>query len=313
MAHAEGDALCAQPFHAPDAGERAWLVALLIAAARQWRRRRPRRRTSRRATPGSSWPASSRPGHAHERRDAGSLPPRPPPAGARSAAGRARRAAIDRRAWLEDSVQVYQRWRVPIQFASGALDLRIVLDAAGLVAGFFQAPHQARSQDGQAAAAEASSSQVLARAGRPLEGEMEVFGSSLAVKVDLAWRAGPGRVHRHSRAGRHRPAPAVHRLEAPRRLHHPRRAQRAHLRRHDRGGRAGGDFLLGGERFRFRLTRERTRGPPGPGAPASFSYRSEEARFQAPAGELGGTLTLPEGAGPFPPRLLLTAARPGPR
>jgi dienelactone hydrolase len=44
-------------------------------------------------------------------------------------------------AWAEDVVQGYRRLRVPVRFANGTLDFRVVLDEAGAIAGFFLVPH----------------------------------------------------------------------------------------------------------------------------------------------------------------------------
>jgi hypothetical protein len=49
--------------------------------------------------------------------------------------------------WQEDVVQGHRRMRVPVSFASGRADLRIVLDAAGRVAGFTVVPYSPRPED----------------------------------------------------------------------------------------------------------------------------------------------------------------------
>lgn len=53
--------------------------------------------------------------------------------------------AVDRvgEAWLEDTVQGYRRYRVPVFFARATLDLRVVLDGSDRVAGLFTVPHVA--------------------------------------------------------------------------------------------------------------------------------------------------------------------------
>lgn len=47
-------------------------------------------------------------------------------------------------AWLEDRLQGFQRYRVPLRFEKATLDMRVVMDGAGLVAGLFFVPHVER-------------------------------------------------------------------------------------------------------------------------------------------------------------------------
>jgi dienelactone hydrolase len=54
-------------------------------------------------------------------------------------------------AWAEDVVQGFRRFRVPVRFAKGEVDFRVVLDAADRVAGFFLVPHgEPRAADDEA-------------------------------------------------------------------------------------------------------------------------------------------------------------------
>lgn len=48
-------------------------------------------------------------------------------------------------AWHEDDVQGYRRFRVPVVFAKGTLDVRVVMDGDGRVAGLFFVPHVDRA------------------------------------------------------------------------------------------------------------------------------------------------------------------------
>lgn len=43
--------------------------------------------------------------------------------------------------WFEDTVQEYLRYRIPVTFKNQTLDLRVVFDRQGRVAGFFMVPH----------------------------------------------------------------------------------------------------------------------------------------------------------------------------
>lgn len=56
---------------------------------------------------------------------------------------RAKNGALQRigDAWFEDHIQVYDRYRVPLFFENGELDMRLVFDEAGKVAGLFLVPH----------------------------------------------------------------------------------------------------------------------------------------------------------------------------
>jgi hypothetical protein len=89
------------------------------------------------------------------------------------------------------------------------------------------------------------------------------------------------------------------------------------------GGTYEGTFDASGERLTgtfsqatqsFPLSLERTDAPPAPSRPqepeAPFPYAVEEARIDQPDGgfQLAGTLTLPEGAGPFPVAVLVCCA-----
>ena len=76
-----------------------------------------------------------------------------------------------------------------------------------------------------------------------------------------------------------------------------------------------GQWLQGAIRFPLKL--ERTPqvivAPPRPQTPkAPFSYRAEEVSYRNPASglDLAGTLTLPQGQGPFPVALLITGSGP---
>ncbi|MCP4664663.1 MAG: alpha/beta fold hydrolase [bacterium] len=53
-------------------------------------------------------------------------------------------------AWMEDVVQGYRRFRVPIFFAKGTVDFRVVMDGEGKVAGFFIVPHVEAMPDEEA-------------------------------------------------------------------------------------------------------------------------------------------------------------------
>ncbi|MBK6899427.1 MAG: alpha/beta fold hydrolase [bacterium] len=74
-------------------------------------------------------------------------------------------------------------------------------------------------------------------------------------------------------------------------------------------GRLSGDFTQNGMTFPFRLGREAGAAPERPQEPQPpFPYRTEEVTYRNGDVVLAGTLTLPEGPGPFPAAVLLTGS-----
>jgi len=74
-------------------------------------------------------------------------------------------------------------------------------------------------------------------------------------------------------------------------------------------GRLTGDFTQNGMTFPFRLGREAAAAPARPQEPQPpFPYRAEEVTYRNGDVVLAGTLTLPEGTGPFPAAVLLTGS-----
>lgn len=75
------------------------------------------------------------------------------------------------------------------------------------------------------------------------------------------------------------------------------------------GGRITGTFSYRGRPAPFFLGREAMAGPSRPQEPKPpFPYRSEEITCTSGADTLAGTLTIPEGKGPFPAVLLISAS-----
>ena len=72
-----------------------------------------------------------------------------------------------------------------------------------------------------------------------------------------------------------------------------------------------GDFRQSGSASRMSLSRGTVVRPPRPQEPRPpFPYRSEQVRYRSGDVELAGTLTMPEGDGPFTAVLLLTGSGP---
>lgn len=74
-------------------------------------------------------------------------------------------------------------------------------------------------------------------------------------------------------------------------------------------GAISGTFTQGGATFGFQLSRESVKGPARPQEPKPpFPYKIEEVTFQNGTVNLAGTLTLPQGDGPFPAVLLISGS-----
>ncbi|HVS16440.1 MAG TPA: alpha/beta fold hydrolase [Thermoanaerobaculia bacterium] len=74
-------------------------------------------------------------------------------------------------------------------------------------------------------------------------------------------------------------------------------------------GEIRGDFTQGPMTFPFRLGREEVAPPPRPQEPKPpFPYLSEEVSYRNGEVTLAGTLTVPEGEGPFPAAVLVTGS-----
>lgn len=74
-------------------------------------------------------------------------------------------------------------------------------------------------------------------------------------------------------------------------------------------GAISGKFSQGGAQFGFRLSREAVPSPARPQEPKPpFPYQIEEVTFQSGAVNLAGSLTVPQGDGPFPAVLLISGS-----
>lgn len=77
-------------------------------------------------------------------------------------------------------------------------------------------------------------------------------------------------------------------------------------------GQISGTFTQGGQSFPFTLGREAVAAPVRPQEPdtTTVPYKQEEVSYRHDDIRLAGTLTLPEGAGPFPAALLVSGSGP---
>ncbi|MCY3550918.1 MAG: alpha/beta fold hydrolase [Candidatus Poribacteria bacterium] len=147
------------------------------------------------------------------------------------------------------------------------------------------------------------------------EGHIEIPGQSLAVKVDLTindsdWS---GTIDIPTQGAKDLPLSAIHIEEngADVSVKFSIRGVPGNPtfdgKLHD--GAISGKFSQGGAQFSFRLSREAIPGPARPQEPKPpFPYHIEEVMFQNGAVNLAGTLTLPQGDGPFPAALLISGS-----
>ena len=147
------------------------------------------------------------------------------------------------------------------------------------------------------------------------EGHIEIPGQPIAVKVNLAidesdWR---GTIDIPAQGAKGLPLSGIHVAEAD---------EGMRVTFSIRGvpgnptfdgtlqdGVINGTFSQGGVTFGFRLSREIVSGPVRPQEPKPpFPYQIEEVAFQNGDINLAGTLTVPQGDGPFPAVLLISGS-----
>lgn len=147
------------------------------------------------------------------------------------------------------------------------------------------------------------------------EGQIDIPGQPITVKVDLTvndsdWS---GTIDIPTQGAKGLPLSDIHVVEED---------EGVHVKFSIRGipgnptfdgklqdGAISGRFSQGGATFGFQLSRESVKGPARPQEPKPpFPYKIEEVAFQNGAVNLAGTLTLPQGNGPFPTVLLISGS-----
>ncbi len=211
--------------------------------------------------------------------------------------------------WREDLLQGYTRYRVPVRFERRTVDMRVVFDAEGRVAGFFQVPHLPPPGPSE----EKPDDPSVARpdlAGH-WEGEIELPGTKLTVLLDLAQEQGGwrGTCDIPAQGANDLPLERIRTFGARIELSIAGIPGDPTFRGELREGKIRGTFTQSGQAFPFWLGRETIPPPPRPQEPkAPFPYRTEEVVFSHGAVRLAGTLTVPPGEPPFPAVVLLSGS-----
>lgn len=212
-------------------------------------------------------------------------------------------------AWLQDVVGEHRRYRVPGAFARETIDLLVVLDAAGKVAGFFHVPHVPSP-------AELAVDETLSSAPNPAveghwEGEVTLPGAPLLIRVDLHHRDGywAGTIDIPAQGAEELPltdfaidgdAVSFVMADVP---GDPVFAGRL------TGGEIAGTFNQSGFTAPFRLGRGVIAEPGRPQQPQPpFPYDDAEVAYDNGPVRIAGTLSVPHGEGPFAVVLLISGS-----
>jgi len=211
-------------------------------------------------------------------------------------------------AWLETATSAYRRYRVPVQFENATVDLRVVFDQYGKVAGFFQAPHVEPPSEG-AAAKQDPAPEFLGH----WEGAIELPGSALTVLVDLAYEDGVwlGTIDIPMQGLTGIPLTGISAGDGKIRFALADIPGDPTFSGAISDGKITGTFAQGGQSFPFGLGREAIPEPARPQEPGPpFPYEEEEVSYANDDIRLAGTLTFPSEGGPFPAAILISGSGP---
>jgi len=210
--------------------------------------------------------------------------------------------------WLETATSAYRRYRVPVRFENATLDLRVVFDHEGKVAGFFHAPHVEPPSEGAAEKQEAAP-EFLGH----WEGAIEVPGNALTVIVDLAYEDGlwSGTTDIPMQGAKGLPLSGITAGDGSIEFALADIPGNPTFSGKLADGRITGDFTQGGQSFPFELGREAIPEPGRPQEPGRpFPYEEEEVTYTNGDVRLAGTLTFPSEGGPFPAAILISGSGP---
>jgi pimeloyl-ACP methyl ester carboxylesterase len=217
-------------------------------------------------------------------------------------------------AWLEDQPQGYKRFRVPAEFEKHTLDLRVVFDDAGKVAGFFQVPHVERPDEAQAERAEPATPAAPNPAVEGhWEGKIETPGPGLPVVVDLTFSDGAwsGSFDSPMQGATGIPLEGILVEGTKIRFSIQGIPGKPTFEGKLEAGVIEGTFTQMGQSFAFSLGREQVALPPRPQEPQPpFPYDTREVEYANGEITIACTLTLPRGEGAHPAVHLITGSGP---
>jgi pimeloyl-ACP methyl ester carboxylesterase len=212
-------------------------------------------------------------------------------------------------AWLEDVVGEHRRFRVPTEFERDTVDLLVVFDGEGKVAGYFQLPH-VPSPDERAADMSLRSEPNPAVEGH-WEGSIDIPDSPLGVLVDLQFMDGywVGFIDIPAQAAEGLPLSGIGVTKMEVDFAIANLPGNPTFRGKLADGEISGTFTQGENSYPFPLGREEIEKPSRPQEPQPpFPYEEEEVSYFNGQIKLAGTLTVPPGDGPFPAALLISGS-----
>ncbi len=212
-------------------------------------------------------------------------------------------------AWLEDEIEVYRRVRVPTEFENKTLDLRVVFNNQGKIVGFTQAPHV--PSPAEMVADESLRSEPNPAMEGSWAGSIEIPGAALDLQVDLQYKDGywVGKIDIPAQGVKGLPLSnvSVTKTEATFSIGGVPGNPTFHGTLSE--GALAGEFKQGGQSIPVRLGKEELAKPARPQEPKPpFPYTEHEVTFSNGPIKLAGTLTVPEGDGPFPAALLISGS-----
>jgi len=209
-------------------------------------------------------------------------------------------------AWLEAATEEHRRYRVPVHFDRGALDLRVVFDTAARVAGFFYVPHVE-----PAAARPATKQEPAPEFLGHWEGSIAVPGAALTVAVDLSHSGGywSGTADIPMQGAKGLPLSGIRIAGADVEFSLADIPGDPTFEGTLSEGRISGTFTQAGARFAFELGREEKPAPARPQEPhPPFPYEQDEVAYSSGPVTLAGTLTYPSRGRPFPAVILISGS-----
>ena len=211
-------------------------------------------------------------------------------------------------AWLEATSGDYRRYRVPVHFESGALDLRVVFDSASRVAGLFYVPH-VEPPTGRPGQEQEPAPEFLGH----WEGSIALPGVALTVVVDLSYESGlwSGAADIPMQGAKGLPLAGIRMAGAEIEFSLADVPGDPTFAGKLSEGKISGTFTQGGQSFPFNLGREDMPSPTRPQEPhPPFPYEGDEVTYTSGTVTLTGTLTFPSRGGPFPAVVLISGSGP---